>query len=147
MRGGDKLKLYYQNKTSVTMRAGWTLIELIFIIIVIGILAAMALPRLAATRDDAKLSTTVHNMGVCVRDISSHYTATGRDYNDTNHPTSCEPKNTKCYIITYPPNGGLPPGELNVTTNPAADIYCADIDNVGGHLARHYKFGGKGISR
>ncbi len=32
------------------------MIELIFVIVIIGILAAVAIPRLAATRDDAKIS-------------------------------------------------------------------------------------------
>ncbi len=34
----------------------FTMIELIFIIVVLGILAAVAIPKLAATRDDAKIS-------------------------------------------------------------------------------------------
>ena len=123
-----------------SMREAWTLIELIFIIIIIGILAALAIPKLSATRDDAKLSITVHNMGVCINDIGSHYAATGSDYNDTNHPVSCDVKNTKCYHIDY-----LGDGEINVTTLPNIDTYCLDIDNVGGHLARHYEFGGTRI--
>lgn len=125
------------------MRAGWTMIELIFILIVIGILAAIAIERLAATRDDAKLSTTVHNMGVCISDVSAHYVATGIDYNATDHPTSCSEANTKCYNIDW----GGSSGDLNITTRPDADVYCLDIEIVGGHLAKSYYFGGSRIKK
>ncbi|MDD5406548.1 MAG: type II secretion system protein [Sulfurovaceae bacterium] len=37
------------------MRKAFTLIELVFVIVVIGILASIAIPRFAVTRDDAKI--------------------------------------------------------------------------------------------
>lgn len=37
-------------------RTAFTMIELIFVIVVLGILAAVAIPRLAATRDDAQIT-------------------------------------------------------------------------------------------
>jgi general secretion pathway protein G len=37
-------------------RAAFTMLELVFVIVVIGILAAVAVPRLAATRDDAQIA-------------------------------------------------------------------------------------------
>lgn len=37
-------------------RNGFTMIELVFVIVVLGILAAIAIPRLAATRDDAQIT-------------------------------------------------------------------------------------------
>lgn len=38
-------------------RAGFTMIELVFVIVVIGILATIAVPKFAATRDDAIISS------------------------------------------------------------------------------------------
>lgn len=37
-------------------RFAFTMIELVFVIVVIGILSAIAIPRLAATRDDAQIA-------------------------------------------------------------------------------------------
>jgi len=42
-----------QNKVS---KKAFTMIELVFVIVVIGILAGVAIPRLAATRDDAEIT-------------------------------------------------------------------------------------------
>jgi len=45
------LKAKLNNKAD--LKSAFTMIELIFVIVVIGILSAVAIPRLAATRDDA----------------------------------------------------------------------------------------------
>ncbi len=58
-------------------RKGFTMIELIFIIVIIGILAAVAIPKLAATRDDAEMTTIAHNLMVGATEIAAYAVARG----------------------------------------------------------------------
>ncbi|MCI7501897.1 MAG: type II secretion system GspH family protein, partial [Campylobacter sp.] len=55
----------------------FTMIELIFVIVILGILASVAIPRLAATREDAEISAAVANLRTLVNDASAYYTVKG----------------------------------------------------------------------
>ncbi len=59
------------------MRNALTMIELIFVIIILGVLASVALPKLAATRDDAKVATVSQQVQMGLSEILERYTATG----------------------------------------------------------------------
>ena len=54
------------------------MIELIFVIVILGILASVAIPRLAATREDAEISTTIANLRTLVSEASSYYGGHGK---------------------------------------------------------------------
>ena len=58
-------------------RSGFTMIELIFVIVILGILAAVAIPKLAATRTDAGVSKLATNVSTLVSDFGAYWTSQG----------------------------------------------------------------------
>ncbi|MDX2207648.1 MAG: prepilin-type N-terminal cleavage/methylation domain-containing protein [Gemmatimonadales bacterium] len=58
-------------------RKGFTLIELLIVVVIIGILAAIAIPKFAATKDKAKLASVKSD----VRNIMSAQEAYFSDFN------------------------------------------------------------------
>ena len=59
------------------MKKGFTMIELIFVIVILGILASVAIPRLAGTREDAEISAAVANLRTLISDASGYRAAKG----------------------------------------------------------------------
>ena len=59
------------------MKKGFTMIELIFVIVILGILASVAIPRLAGTREDAEISSAVANLRTLVSDANVYYVTKG----------------------------------------------------------------------
>ena len=55
------------------MRKAFTMIELIFVIVVIGILTAIAAPKFMGTRDDAKVASILASVKTTISDIKSAY--------------------------------------------------------------------------
>ncbi|MDY3246142.1 type II secretion system protein [Campylobacter sp.] len=103
------------------MKKGFTMIELIFVIVILGILASVAIPRLAATREDAEISAAVANLRTLVSDASAYYTVKGT-FN-----------NAKWNEITNVP--------LAVSTSGGSSTTATNA--VGSSATAHLKVGGK----
>lgn len=65
------------------MKKGFTMIELIFVIVVLGILASVAIPRLASTRIDAQISSAIANLRTLMSDLAAYHVTTGSFAKDT----------------------------------------------------------------
>ena len=58
------------------MKNAFTMIELIFVIVIIGILSAIAIPKMMATKDDAKVVKEIANAKQVIKNAGSQYIAT-----------------------------------------------------------------------
>ena len=69
------------------MKHAFTIIELVFTIVILGILASTAIPRLMATRSDAEISKFAMQLAMSVMDMAVYYTAKGEfgDIKDMTH--------------------------------------------------------------
>ncbi len=59
------------------MKTAFTMIELIFVIVILGILAAIAIPKQIATRDDAKVAAMARSISISANEIAMYAISQG----------------------------------------------------------------------
>ena len=109
-----------------SMRSGFTMIELIFVIVIIGILASVAIPKLAATRDDAKISKMANAIQTAKSELSAKIIATNNVPNDDTDPV----QSIKDYSNTIAE--AVISGDATVTNIDNSSSYITFIDKDSG---------------
>ena len=111
------------------MSRAFTMVELIFVIVIIGILVTIAVPKLSATKDDAKSSKICHNVAVCVTDAAAIYTA--KQTVNLSTIDSCR-QNSVSGLVSLDGSG--------------TSITVSGVPTICAHLNRTYDFGGNRVS-
>jgi general secretion pathway protein G len=111
----------------------------------------VAIPRLAATRDDAKIATGLSEVAMVIREMSNHYTAKGEFQADpitdvTNvelyDTTDCNKTATtlatgETYIYCTPDNAGDLEGCITYTVNNSeGNLTVAPVTNPTGDICK-----------
>ncbi len=56
---------------------GFTMIELVFVIVILGVLAAIAVPRLTQSKADAEAVSLLADAKTCINDVTNDYLVNG----------------------------------------------------------------------
>ena len=70
------------------MKKAFTLIELIFILVIVSILGSVAIPKLSATRDDALIAQNSEYIIAIMSEISTYIIVKGESRNDLSEMSS-----------------------------------------------------------
>ena len=114
--------------TNVQRRSGFSMIELVFVIVILGVLAAVAVPRFVATRTDAQVATARSDMAAAQKVIVAKVFA---DNIDT--------------TIGRAPDPNIPVRNQSLTDTTGGMSWAEWIVEISGLDGSRWKTGGNGV--
>ncbi|TLP40696.1 type II secretion system protein [Arcobacter arenosus] len=120
------------------MKKGFSLLELIFAIVVIGIIASFAIPKYLDTRDDAVASTIQRDLATATTSIQTYY-LTKRSISDISDAVQLNTANwtldnTKLIMTSKNGNGcaklTIANEKITINIDTNEDI-CSKLSNLG----------------
>ena len=82
-----------------TNKKGFTLIELLIVVVIIGILAAIAIPKFAATKDKAKLASVKTDLRNIMTVQEAYFSDAGLGYTSAIATTSFTPSAGNTFTV------------------------------------------------
>ena len=113
-------------RKSLTSQKGFTLVELLVVVVVIGVLAAIAIPKFTSATDDAKIAKIKADM----RTIGSSIALYQARYNGGN-PPDLNTLKTANYLasVPLPPTGATALDGTNYTYTSSTGIASCTFNN------------------
>ena len=115
-----------------TSKNAFTMIELIFVIVILGILSAVAIPKLMATKTDAQAVKEITNAKQIIQNAGAEYVSQNAF---SNYPSS------DCFKFETTTDGNLTVSFINDTTDLCKVVKTKNLTDVNGT----YQFGGTRI--
>ena len=143
------LKIIKFKENTLMNKKAFTMIELIFVIVIIGILAAVAIPRLAVTRTDAKISAELISAKIALNNLGVEYATRDGFVKYTENDAN---KAVKCFVFVTSDDGNITIDMIPTSTvNCPNDVYNivksratnSILSSLGGE--RLYQFGGVSV--
>ena len=118
------------------MKKAFTMMELVFVIVIIGILASVALPKMWVTRDDAAIAKLRSDVSTIRSSISNKYGKNIMEDNNSCPPLESSTMDNQLFenVLTYPikKNTGTVKWDGNGTD------YNVTINGLAGIVKFHY---------
>ena len=115
------------------MKNAFTMIELIFVIVILGLLSAVAIPKLMATKQDAQIVKEITNARQIIQNANSEFISQG---------SISSYDSSDCYSFTSTTDGNFTVSYINKTTDLCKALISSNLSK---DINGTYQMGGNKI--